>query len=212
VRTRRWSVALAAGAVAGLVLAGCTIETEGDDPADMDQVETFPGDQNGDPDDAEGRVVPDEDDEGFDEDLDAEPSPADADEREAVEDLDAPEDANLAIRTTDAGTYLVDGAGWPVYVNAEDESPPVTCVGECLANWPIVSIASEPVLGDSVDPERVTSLEREDGTLQLVYNGYPLHHYAHDTDPDALAGQGVDDVWSVISPDGELLLELGDEG
>lgn len=48
----------------GLGVGACEIGTEGDDPAEMEPVEQQPGDQNGDPADAEGtpRTDPQTDD------------------------------------------------------------------------------------------------------------------------------------------------------
>jgi predicted lipoprotein with Yx(FWY)xxD motif len=41
--------------------------------------------------------------------------------------------------------------------------------------------------------------------MQVTYNGYPLYYYIKDAKPGDITGQGVGNVWYVISPAGTLL-------
>jgi len=44
--------------------------------------------------------------------------------------------------------------------------------------------------------------ERTDGTYQVTANDMPLYYWYEDKQPGDVLGQGVGDVWWVLSPDG----------
>jgi predicted lipoprotein with Yx(FWY)xxD motif len=46
---------------------------------------------------------------------------------------------------------------------------------------------------------------RTDGAEQVTYNGWPLYYFANDAAPGDTNGQGVNDVWYVIAPSGEVI-------
>ncbi len=74
------------------------------------------------------------------------------------------------------------------------------CYDDCAAAWPPVT-ATDPVAGDAVTAE-LTTFEREDGTAQVAANGWPLYYFAQDEEPGDVEGQGANDVWWVLRPDG----------
>ena len=43
------------------------------------------------------------------------------------------------------------------------------------------------------------------GSTQVTLDGHPLYYFAADETPDDLNGQGVGDVWYVVSPEGEAI-------
>ena len=47
-------------------------------------------------------------------------------------------------------------------------------------------------------------MEREDGSLQLTLDGWPLYRYAGDTAAGDTTGEGVGGVWFVARPDGTV--------
>lgn len=111
--------------------------------------------------------------------------------------------AALTTAETDLGTIVVDGEGMTVYQFDQDEqgSGSSTCTGACLQNWP-------PVPGDgSVGTEGLTgevgTITGTDGAPQLTLNGWPLYYFAGDEQPGDTTGQGVQDVWWVMTPAGE---------
>jgi predicted lipoprotein with Yx(FWY)xxD motif len=58
--------------------------------------------------------------------------------------------------------------------------------------------------GNGLDPSLIGSITRDDGTVQLTYNGWPLYTYTQDVSPGDTNGQGKEDGdWSMISPSGE---------
>lgn len=49
------------------------------------------------------------------------------------------------------------------------------------------------------------TIEREDGPLQVTVDEMSSYYYAQDEEPGDVAGQGVNDVWVVIRPDGSIM-------
>jgi predicted lipoprotein with Yx(FWY)xxD motif len=110
---------------------------------------------------------------------------------------------SLTTADTDLGTIVVDGEGMVVYQYDSDTqgSGTSTCEGQCLDAWP-------PVHGDaSIDAQGITgevgTITGVDGQPQLTLNGWPLYYYAGDIEPGQTTGQGVGDVWWVLTPEGE---------
>ena len=54
-----------------------------------------------------------------------------------------------------------------------------------------------------IDPEYIgiRRIEREDGTYQVTYNDLPLYHYAADTAPGDVNGDGLFGLWHLASPE-----------
>ena len=44
-----------------------------------------------------------------------------------------------------------------------------------------------------------------DGSTQVTLNGWPLYYFVGDAAPGEVKGQGVNDVWWVLTPDGERM-------
>lgn len=121
---------------------------------------------------------------------------------------DAPAAAAAVLEVADSplGAHLVDGQGLTVYLFDNDSPGVSTCTDDCLANWPAVTVDGELTVGDGVDASLVDTIEREDdGTTQLTYAGMPLYLWVGDAAPGDAEGQGVNDVWWVVAPDGTAI-------
>ncbi|GAA1198222.1 COG4315 family predicted lipoprotein [Prauserella alba] len=109
------------------------------------------------------------------------------------------------LRTADTrlGTIVVDDDGMVLYQFDSDDrgSGTSTCEGQCAQNWPSVPGGETPDV-DGVSGE-VGTITGVDGRSQLTLNGWPLYYYAGDQAPGDLSGQGVGDVWWVLTPEGE---------
>ncbi|MET0842822.1 MAG: hypothetical protein ABWX76_13975 [Leifsonia flava] len=112
-------------------------------------------------------------------------------------------DAELAIAESPLGDIVVDSEGMTVYVFDKDtaDSGESSCSGACLAAWPPVETTSESPSVDGVTGE-VSTITREDGSLQITLNGLPLYTYTPDEAAGDVTGQGVSGVWWVVGPDG----------
>jgi predicted lipoprotein with Yx(FWY)xxD motif len=123
---------------------------------------------------------------------------------EAPEPTEAPAEATVMVEASDLGDIVVDAEGRTLYVFLADESTESTCYDECEDAWPPLTVDGEPVAGEGVDGELATS-ERTDGSTQVTLDGHPLYHFASDETADDMEGQGVGDVWYVVSPSGEAI-------
>ena len=117
----------------------------------------------------------------------------------------AAESASVMTADSDLGTILVDGSGMTLYLFTQDtqNSGESTCEGQCLAAWP--PLLGEPEAGKGVDQSMLGTITRTDGSTQVSYNGWPLYYWAKDSAPGDTTGQGVNDVWWVLDPDGNAI-------
>lgn len=111
----------------------------------------------------------------------------------------------LQVAESAVGDIVVDGEGRSVYLFTQDSPGTSVCEGECLAAWPPVE--GELAAGEGVDAELLGTLERGDGTVQATYADWPLYYFAQDSGSGDVKGQGVNDVWYVVSPAGEAIQE-----
>jgi predicted lipoprotein with Yx(FWY)xxD motif len=127
----------------------------------------------------------------------------------------APDDAGGALLETaslDLGEILVDADGMTLYLFDPDEQGPSTCYDECAGNWPPLLTDGDPAAGTGVDEALLGTTERDDGTSQVTYGGWPLYHWAADEAEGDATGQGVQDVWWVLAPDGTPIRDTADAG
>ncbi|WP_425845626.1 COG4315 family predicted lipoprotein [Agrococcus sp. TSP3-2-1] len=114
----------------------------------------------------------------------------------------------LAVADSPLGEIVVDGEGMTVYMfDSDTQGAGVsTCEGQCATNWPAVTTD-----GDVPDAEGVMgelgTIVGVDGATQVTLNGWPLYYFAGDSAAGDVAGQGVNDVWWVLSPAGERMAE-----
>jgi predicted lipoprotein with Yx(FWY)xxD motif len=116
--------------------------------------------------------------------------------------------------TSDAalGTFLTDADGRTLYLFTADRPGVSTCEGGCLEAWPPLLTDGEPVAQGAIDAALLGTLTRADGSVQVTYGGWPLYFFAADAAAGDVAGQGVNDVWFVIAPDGTAIDGTDDDG
>jgi predicted lipoprotein with Yx(FWY)xxD motif len=114
--------------------------------------------------------------------------------------------------STDFGSILVDGEGMSLYLFMADtqDSGTSTCGDDdgCATEWPPLISQGSPVAGEGVDATLLSTITRDDGSLQVTYNGWPLYFFAEDTAPGDTNGQGIDEfggLWFLVSPTGEAI-------
>ncbi len=108
------------------------------------------------------------------------------------------------------GDIVVDAKGRTVYVFNQDEpgSGKSACSGQCATNWPPVTVESSSPGVDGVTGD-VATITRDDGSMQVTLDGRPLYLYAGDRKPGDTTGQGVQNVWWVVTPDGAVVTATG---
>lgn len=100
------------------------------------------------------------------------------------------------------GDYLADAEGMSLYLFLPDRDAGgiSTCNEQCVAMWPPLLAGGDLEAGDRVDPERIGFIERDDGSRQVTYAGWPLYYYADDSQAGDVFGQGAGDIWYLVSP------------
>jgi predicted lipoprotein with Yx(FWY)xxD motif len=129
----------------------------------------------------------------------------------------AGEDAGPALASgviAGVGTVLTDGKGMTLYRFDKDTSkPPVSnCEGDCIAKWPPAVAPAGDIQVNGVDKALVTTLDRKDGSKQILVNGWPMYHFAQDAVPGDAKGQGVGGTWFAAAPDGKKAAEANAAG
>lgn len=126
--------------------------------------------------------------------------------------VDAP-DATLVLADTIFGKALVDSTGMSLYLFAPDDQGESTCYDACASNWPPLVVEGDVTAGAGLDGSLVGTVARTDGSTQVTYGGWPLYYFARDAQPGDVNGQGVNDVWYLVSADGSAAIaESGGTG
>jgi predicted lipoprotein with Yx(FWY)xxD motif len=114
-------------------------------------------------------------------------------------------DANAIVRSAETalGTVLVDNAGMTLYMFLNDAGGESTCTGECLTNWPAVTVEDPAALnvGD-LDPALFSTVDNPEAGTMLKIGDWPLYRFAGDAAPGDVNGQAVGGVWWVVNPSG----------
>lgn len=103
------------------------------------------------------------------------------------------------------GAYLVDAEGMSLYAFLRDADGESTCYDQCADAWPPLLTDEAPVALDGVDADLLGTTERIDGTTQVTYAGWPLYYFVQDQAAGDVVGQGVNDVWYLLTPEGETV-------
>ncbi|MBI1625504.1 COG4315 family predicted lipoprotein [Comamonas suwonensis] len=91
---------------------------------------------------------------------------------------------------------LVGPTQMTLYVFDKDAAGKSMCNGGCATNWPpLMALANATPIGDW------SVVMRDDGSKQWAYKGRPLYHWAKDTKPGDMTGDGLlNNSWHVAKP------------
>ena len=101
------------------------------------------------------------------------------------------------------GSFMVDGKNMSLYLFTKDTPNISNCYDRCSAAWPPLLTNGAPLAGDGLDASKLGTIQRKDGSLQVTYNSWPLYYYLKDTKPGDTVGQAVNQVWYMVSPQGD---------
>jgi predicted lipoprotein with Yx(FWY)xxD motif len=100
------------------------------------------------------------------------------------------------------GSFLVDSKGKTLYLYTKDTPNTSNCYGGCASYWPPLLTSGASVAGTGVNASMLGTTKRNDGTIQVTYNGWPLYYYVSDKAAGDTTGENVQGVWFVITPAG----------
>jgi predicted lipoprotein with Yx(FWY)xxD motif len=107
------------------------------------------------------------------------------------------------VSESDLGTILVDPDGFTLYVFTADSGGESACYDDCAQTWP--PVPADTQISADLDALLFGSISRTDDIEQLTINDMPLYRYAPDANPGDTNGQGVNDVWFVVDPEGNMI-------
>ena len=132
-------------------------------------------------------------------------------ESPAAEESPAEGTGTVQVADSDLGSILVDAEGITLYLFEADTDGSSTCYDDCAATWPAL-IDDAPSAGDGVEESLLGTTERDDGEVQVTYDGQPLYYFASDQAPGDTEGQGIGDIWYVVDPAGAAITEKARTG
>ncbi len=107
------------------------------------------------------------------------------------------------------GKFLVDGKGMTLYIFTKDTADTSNCTGGCAKAWPPFLATGDVKAGDGVDQSMIGTATLADGSKIVTYNHMPLYYWKGDVKAGDATGQGVQNVWYVLSPDGKPVMTSG---
>lgn len=105
------------------------------------------------------------------------------------------------------GRILFGGNDQAIYLFDKEGGPTSECYGECAAAWPPVLTEGEPRAAGGASAGMLGTTERDDGSVQLTYNGHPLYYYAHEG-PGEVTCHDVEEfggLWLVLDAAGDAV-------
>jgi predicted lipoprotein with Yx(FWY)xxD motif len=122
---------------------------------------------------------------------------------------ESPAAAAVELKVADSalGQIITDGAGMTLYGFTPDEPGTPTCYDDCASAWPPL-LADDPAavtVGAGLDASKLSTVDRTDGGKQLKYGTWTLYYFANDAAAGDTNGQGLNEVWYVIAPSGDLI-------
>jgi predicted lipoprotein with Yx(FWY)xxD motif len=113
---------------------------------------------------------------------------------------------DLKTATSSAGNIVVDAKGMSVYFFTKDvkDSGTSACTAACLTAWPPLTTTSATPKVEGVTGT-VGTITTPEGAKQVTLNGLPLYYYAQDKKPGDILGQGVNNVWYLADPTGDMI-------
>jgi predicted lipoprotein with Yx(FWY)xxD motif len=101
------------------------------------------------------------------------------------------------------GSMLVGYNGKTVYTFTKDKAASSSCYDQCAANWPPYILGPEDNAQNvklGVATEKVGTITRNDGSIQMTYEGHPLYFFVGDKAQGDTNGQNVNKSWFVVKP------------
>ena len=105
----------------------------------------------------------------------------------------------------DLGAVMVGANGHTLYAFTDDPAGETTCFDACAQAWPPLTVPDDFTISDELKASGAKTIDRPDGTTQLVMGKWALYYYAGDGAPGDANGQGVGGKWYVIDANCKLV-------
>lgn len=89
---------------------------------------------------------------------------------------------------------LTDSNKRTIYVFDKDKTQESNCYNDCAIHWPPIKATQS-----NLKYKETNRIQRKDGIIQLTYKGKPLYYFFKDNAPGDIKGDGLGNVWHVIT-------------
>src|SRR5439155_22694122 len=116
--------------------------------------------------------------------------------------------AKIGTANTALGRVVADKKGDTLYLFEKDKGSMSSCYGACASQWPPVTVAGKPSAVGGVTAGKLGTTKRNDGKLEVTYNGHPLYRYTGDMKRGDTNGEGLNAYgakWYVLAPSGNKI-------
>ena len=96
------------------------------------------------------------------------------------------------------GEVMVGANGHTLYAFTNDPAGETTCFDACAQAWPPLTVEDGFTISDELQASGVSTIDRPDGSKQLVMGKWALYYYSGDGAPGEANGQGVGGKWYAI--------------
>ncbi len=113
----------------------------------------------------------------------------------------------IKVGDSEYGQMLFDDTDQAIYLFDKESGPKAECYGACAEAWPPVLTEGEPQGGPGAKAQLLGTIQRDDGSTQVTYNGHPLYFYAHEGKGEVLC-HNVEEfggLWLVVDPAGDAV-------
>jgi predicted lipoprotein with Yx(FWY)xxD motif len=119
----------------------------------------------------------------------------------------APPGTTIKVGGSEYGQMLFDDTDQAIYLFDKESGPKAECYGACAEAWPPVLTEGQPQAGPGTKAQLIGTIQRDDGSTQVTYNGHPLYFYAHEGKGEVLC-HNVEEfggLWLVVDPAGNAV-------
>jgi predicted lipoprotein with Yx(FWY)xxD motif len=117
----------------------------------------------------------------------------------------------VGTHNTKRGKVLANSHGFSIYMFKKDKQHgKSTCYGGCAKVWPPLLTSGKPVVlkGSGVNSKLLGTTKRNDGKLEVTYNGWPLYLYQPDRKAGDINGEGANQFgapWYLLNTSGNIV-------
>ena len=97
------------------------------------------------------------------------------------------------------GSFLAAGNGMTLYYFTKDGRNVSRCIEGCAVNWPPFYVDPSATI-EGCESSDFATIKRDDGRKQTTYKDMPLYHFINDKYSGDTFGQGIGEVWFVVTP------------